>query len=234
MTESSKIRYSRQVKVDGIGQTGQEKISNSGVAVIGCGALGSLTAMYLAGAGIKKLVIADFDTIDVSNLHRQLFFSSDEAGMPKSDILKSRIRNLNPKVKVEVIPKLVSHKEAERIADIVDVMIDGSDNPATKYMLEKVCTLKKKPLIIAGVSGFRGQVMTILPGSTKFSEIFPEGIDGGITPCSIDGVVGPAAGVAASIMAAEAIKLFTNTGTPLSDKILTFDLSKGNFRTLEV
>lgn len=227
-----KIRYSRQIAVDGFGQESQEKLKVGSVAIIGCGALGSLAGMYLAGAGIGRIVIADFDTIDISNLHRQLFFATSQNGESKALTLRKRMKELNPLIDVTVIEQFITERNAADICSEVDIVIDGSDNPDTKYMLEKVCARLEKPLILAGVNGMKGQIMTILPGSTRFSDIFPPVSSEGVTPCSISGVVGPAAGVASSIMSAECIKLLSGCGTPLTDRIITFDLKSGDFRSL--
>ena len=219
------IRYSRLTSLPEIGPEGMALLRASRVMVIGCGALGSLCAMYLAASGVGHVSIADFDTIDVSNLQRQLFFSEDVLGESKARILAERMRALNSDTKVIVMEDLIRRETALSVFAEHDVIIDGSDNPATKLMTDGVCHELGKPCIIAGVRGFECQVMTCLPGSVRYSEVF--GVDGscsGITPCSIGGVIGPAAGVAASIQASEAIKMVTGAGIPLVNRLFNLNL----------
>lgn len=221
-----------------IGREGQLRIARARVFIVGCGALGSMVAMQLAGAGVGEIEIADFDTVDVSNLQRQFFFTTAGCGSSKAEMLAEAMRALNPDVRVTVHNQMVTPRNAPSLFAAADFILDGSDNPDTKYMTERVCTALGKPCCLAGVSGFSGQVMTVVPGSTLFSEVVPQGASGGFTPCSIGGVAGPAAAVAASMQAAEAIKWITGAGEGqkelLTDALLTFNLSSGNFSLLRV
>lgn len=237
LSEEEKVRYSRQTKVEGIGQEGQARLLSSHVFIIGCGALGSMVAMQLAAAGVGEISIADFDTIDVSNLQRQFFFSTDSCGRRKADELRARMLAINPNVKVNVYPQMVTRKNAMQLFEDVDFVIDGSDNPDTKYMTEQVCKELGKPCCVAGVSGWSGQVMTILPGTSLFSEYVPQGDSAGFTPCSIGGVMGPAAAVAASFQASEAIKYLSGSylnqsSELLTDKLLCFDIAKNQYSVI--
>lgn len=233
MDAEDKYRYARQIAIPEIGSDGQEKLRASKVFIIGCGALGSMAAMQLAGAGVGEIHIADFDTVDVSNLQRQLFFATSDCGAGKIEIIGQRIQSLNPGVRVISHPAMVTESKAPELFGSCDFIIDGSDNPETKYMTETVCRRLGKTCCLAGVSGFSGQVMTCAPGTAAFSDIVPPGASGGLLPCSLAGVLGPAAAVAASVQAAEAVKFITGAGTLLTDALLTFNLAENSFRLLK-
>lgn len=226
------IRYARQIAIAEIGAEGQSRLKGSKIFVIGCGALGSMVAMQLAAAGVGEIHIADFDTIDVSNLQRQLFFTAAQCGESKSKVLAERMKDLNPEVRVIEHREMVTETKAAVHFAGCDFIIDGSDNPETKYMTERVCTSLDKSYCLAGVSGFSGQVMSCIPGSTRFGEIVPEGAGGGLLPCSIAGVIGPAAAIAASVQASEAIKYITGAGELLTDSLLTFNLLENSFKVI--
>lgn len=234
MTAEEKRRYSRQISVEEIGESGQNRLLSSKVAIVGCGALGSMVAMQLAAAGVGKIVIADFDTIDISNLQRQFFFKTEEAGYSKADKLALRMTDINPDCTIEIIKKMIDRKHASEMFADCDFIVDATDNPASKMMIEDVCDSLGKHCCVAGVSGFHGQVMTIRPGGLKFGDVFSQDADSEFMPCSIDGVVGPAAALCASIQASEAVKYITAAGQTLEDRLLTFDLLSDTFQTLQL
>lgn len=228
-------RYKRQMAVEGIGKEGQERLMRGSVMVIGCGALGSLAAMYLAGSGVGRIGIADFDTVDVSNLQRQLFFSEAESGKKKCSLLAERMRSLNSEITVEEHHLFLTPKVGKEILCDYDFIIDATDNPASKIMTDRLCEEIGKPCCIGGVEGFRGQLLTILPGDERYREIFadiPE--DPGLTPCAIAGVMGPAAGVIASLEAMEAIKYLSGCGKLCRNRILDIDLRDLRFSSVEL
>lgn len=225
MTDNDTRRYIRLSSLPEIGIDGVAVLSKARVLIIGCGALGSLCAMYLAASGVGSITIADFDTIDLSNLQRQLFFTEDSLGQSKARTLEQRMRAINSTVDVIVVEKMLRYDDALGIAKECDVIIDGSDNPETKLMTDRIGAVTGKPCIIAGVKEFICQIMTIGTETVRYSQIFgssPE--SNGFTPCRIAGVLGPAAGVAASLQAAEAIKLITGAGEPLYNRLLNFNL----------
>ncbi len=234
MTTEEKRRYSRQISVEEIGESGQARLLASKVAIVGCGALGTMVAMQLAAAGVGSIVIADFDTIDISNLQRQYFFKTEEAGASKADTLALRMTEINPDCKVEIVKKMIDRKLASEIFKESDFIIDATDNPASKMMIEETCEQQGKYCCVAGVSGYHGQVMTIRPGGAKFGEVFSQGADSEFMPCSIAGVIGPTAALCASIQAAEAIKFLTNAGVTLQDRLLTFNLFTNSFNLLQL
>ena len=218
-------RYSRLEIIQSIGKEGIQKIRQGKVFILGCGALGSLSAMYLAASGIGTIGIADFDTIDATNLQRQLFYSEDLVGDSKVIQLANKMSRLNSDIRTEVFNEMITAAKAENIFARYDFIIDGSDNMSTKQITASVCEKINKPYCIGGVEGFAGQVMSWAPGHTGYSGIFGEGSAcTGIMPCTVKGVVGPAAGIVASYQASEAIKFLTGAGKMLYDKLLNFDL----------
>ncbi|MBD5337083.1 MAG: HesA/MoeB/ThiF family protein [Bacteroides sp.] len=227
-----KTRYSRNEKV--IGKIGQERLKNGSVLVIGCGALGSPAAMYLAGAGVGRIGIVDFDTIDPTNLQRQLFYREADAGKSKAVTLANRMRELNSEVEVEYLETLLTSRNGRQIISAYDFVIEATDNPSSKYLIDELCHDCKKPVTIGGVVGMRGQVTTYVPGHKRFSDFFPvPPEEQGVLPCSIEGVLGPAAGVISSIQASEAIKFISDTGTLLTDRLLLIDLTADGFSLLD-
>ncbi|MDE6577890.1 MAG: HesA/MoeB/ThiF family protein [Muribaculaceae bacterium] len=235
MRKEERQRYSRQIAIEEIKAAGQEKLLTSSVLIVGCGALGSLAAMELAGAGIGRIGIADFDTVDISNLQRQFFFSSCDAGKRKAQILGERMKLLNPGCKVEIIEELISEKNAMQIFPSFDFIVDATDNAASKNLVEKIGEKCGKPCCIGGVVGFRGQLMTIFPGDIKFSDIFhSENVSSSYLPCEIEGVAGPAAAVCASILACEAMKSLLGIRDLLRNRLLIFDLLHNKLEVLTI
>lgn len=233
MNEDS-IRYSRLEALPEIGREGLQFLAASRVLVIGCGALGSMAAMYLTASGIGTVGIADFDTIDITNLQRQLFFDELSLGKKKADVLAARMHAINSSIAVEIEPTLVTQKKALGLFPKYDFIIDGSDNPATKFMTDSVCAATGTPCCIGGVGGFRGQVMSWEPGNTRYSEVFSPQECTAFMPCGVAGVLGPAAGVVASVQAAEAIKHSARCGTLLLNRLFTIDLLTLRTHTLEI
>lgn len=228
------LRYSRIEMLPEIGREGVEKLNRGSVLIIGCGALGSLSSMYLAASGVGTIGLCDFDTIDLSNLQRQLFFDEASLGKSKAGVLRQRMEALNPHTNVRVYNKMVNEPLASELFKEYDFIIDGSDNPSTKLMTDRVCAKLGKPYTIGGVKEFSGQVMSWAPGHKRYSEIFGEIPScSGFTPCSLAGVLGPAAGVVASVQASEAIKYLTEAAPLLYDSLFLIDLKNNLSRTFK-
>lgn len=226
-------RYARQQQLLEIGAEGQRLLRAARVLVLGCGALGSLSAMYLAGAGVGQLLIADFDTVDITNLHRQLFYAEAEAGRPKARLLADRIRALNSEVRVTALEEFVRPVRMRQLAADVDLVVEAADNPDSKTMVSDACQALGKPCVIGGVEGWRGQVLTCLPATPYYKEVFGSGADAGFTPCSLGGVAGPLPGVVASLQALEAVKIITgNAGK--RGRLLLFDALAMRFTTFDL
>lgn len=223
-------RYTPQIRVKEIGDEGQKLLHKSHVLIVGCGALGSPLSMYLAGAGVGNITVADFDTVDLSNLHRQVFFCEEELGAGKAERLRNKLLLLNSDITVDYLSELVSDKNLNDFMS-VDLVLDAADNPATTYTLDNFCYRHGIPFVTAGVSDWRAQIFTYVPGSSSYADIFPRPADGNeILPCSIAGIVGPVAAFAASIQAIEAIKLLTGNAATVS-RLITANLLTGDFST---
>lgn len=219
------MRYSRLEMLEGIGPEGIEKLNKAKVLIIGCGALGSLCAMYLGASGVGTIGIADFDTIEISNLQRQLFFDESQLGKSKVETLAPRLKAINSETVVNVYNEFLTKNKVEKYFYDYDFIIDGSDNPATKSLTANVCEKLGKPYCIGGVKEFSGQVMSWSKGHAGYMDLFGDIPQcSGFTPCSVSGVLGPAAGIVASVQASEAIKHLTGAGKMLYDSIFLFDL----------
>lgn len=229
-------RYSRTEALPEIGPDGQRRISAGSVLVIGCGALGSAAASYLAGAGVGRLGLVDFDTVDISNLQRQVAYTEEDAGKPKCIRLADRLRRLNAEILIQPVEALATRDNISSLTDGYDFVVEGSDNPSTKMLVAAACDEAGISYCIGGVAGFSGQVMTHTPGTTRYSDIFPEapGQRGAFTPCSAGGVLGPAAAVVASVQAAEALKYLSGAGSLLTDRLLTIDTLTMTFNTFSL
>lgn len=224
-------RYKRNEMV--IGKEAQRRLAESSVLVIGCGALGSLAAMYLAGAGVGRIGLVDFDTIDPTNLQRQLFYSEHLAGKSKAKSLAIRISELNSEIEPVVIETLFTKENGAELAGSYDFIIEATDNPSSKYLVDRICYSIGKPVCIGGVSSMRGQVTTFLPGHKRFADFFPSPPENsGILPCAAEGVLGPAAGVISCVQASEALKYLAQKGGLLIDKMLIINLENLQFMTL--
>ena len=223
-------RYLRNINV--IGSEGQKRLSEADVFIIGCGALGGQVAMLLAVAGVGHIGIADFDTVDVTNLQRQLFFEESDAGCRKSETLARRMRALNSGIRVDVHVEMLRDSNADRLLDGYGFVVDATDNPASKYMIDDICLRLGLPACIGGVAGWRGQV-TCVRGKTgeenvsmRFADYFPRPYgDPEMLPCMIEGVMGPAASVIASVQAAEVLKYLSGNGEPAFNRLFTIDLA---------
>lgn len=230
MTTDERRRYSRQIAIDEIGQAGQENLGKARIGIVGCGALGSMVAMQLAGAGVGELVIGDFDTVDISNLQRQFFFTTSEAGLPKCEIIARRVRDLNPYVTASVRNAFITRENILSHFEGCAFLVDATDNPESKAMVEEAAGRLDIGCTIGGVADFRGQVMTLFPGrSVSFTELFNNPASGSFLPCSLGGVAGPAAAFCASVQAAEAIKAVGLAATPHASTLFTFDLLENKF-----
>lgn len=217
-------RYNRHIILDGIGREGQEKLLAAKILIVGAGGLGSPLALYLAAAGVGTLGIADGDYVSLTNLQRQVIHRTADIGSPKVDSAARVIEALNPEVKVI---KYSSYLTEDSIADVVrdyDFIIDGTDNFASKYLVNDACVLQGKAFCIGGINRFSGQIMTHVPGSACYRCMFPEPpAQKDVETCSRVGVLGSVAGICGTIQATEAVKYITGAGELLTDTLLTFD-----------
>ena len=228
-------RYSRHIIMPQVGSTGQRKLMNASALVIGAGGLGSPLAMYLAAAGVGKLGIVDFDVVDITNLQRQLLHRNDDVGRPKVDSAMDTVYGINPDVEVVKIPV---HLNSSNVMDIIkdyDIVIDGTDNFPTRYMINDAAVLGNKPVVHGSIFMFEGQATTFLPGQGCYRCLYPAPPPPGMVPsCSEAGVLGVLPGIVGSTMAIEAIKLVLGIGKPLVNRLLMFDALDMDFRTVKI
>ena len=229
-------RYSRQVILPNVGGKGQEKLLGANVLVIGAGGLGSPASLYLAAAGVGRIGIVDSDKVELNNLQRQILHSTKNVGRPKVESGKERMREINPDV--EVVPynlRLTSANILDMVKDY-DIIIDGSDNFPTRYLVNDACVLSKKPLSHGGIFRFDGQAMTILPGKGPcYRCLFPEPPPPGAVPsCQESGILGAVAGVIGVIQANEVLKFVLGIGEMLVGRLLVFNALNSSFRAVKV
>lgn len=231
LTPSDLARYSRHLALREIGVAGQEKLKGAKVLVIGAGGLGSPSILYLAAAGVGTIGIVDFDKVDISNLQRQVLFDTADVGVPKAEAAAKRLRALNPDINV------IAHQvdlRAHNVLDIFkgyDLILDGTDRFATRYLVNDACVILGKPLVSAAIHRFEGQALTYLPDRGPcYRCLFPEPPTDGLVPnCAEAGVLGVLPGVLGTIQATEAIKLITGIGEPLIGRLLTYDAMEMRF-----
>ena len=225
-------RYSRHIIIEQVGVSGQEKLLSAKVLIVGAGGLGSPAALYLAAAGIGTIGIADADRVDLSNLQRQIIHHTADVGLEKARSAEAKMKAINPDVNVRVHPHYLRADNAIEIIKDYDFVIDGTDNFASKFLINDACFFARKPYSHAGILKFDGQLMTVLPGETAcYRCIFDAPPPANAVPsCSRAGVLGVLAGVVGSLQATEAIKFVLGLGGLLTDALLTYDALQMNFR----
>jgi len=231
LTPSDLARYSRHLALREIGVAGQEKLQAAKVLVIGAGGLGSPSILYLAAAGVGTIGIVDFDKVDISNLQRQVLFDNASVGESKAQRAAQRLRALNPGLNVIAYEvELRAHNVCDIFKDY-DIVLDGTDRFATRYLVNDACVLLGKPLVSAAIHRFEGQALTYVPNRGPcYRCLFAEPpTDGAVPNCAEAGVLGVLPGVLGAIQATEAIKLITGIGEPLIGRLLTYDAMEMRF-----
>ncbi|MDR0467587.1 MAG: HesA/MoeB/ThiF family protein [Campylobacteraceae bacterium] len=228
-------RYSRHIILEDVGIEGQEKILNSKILIIGAGGLGSPIAFYLAAAGVGEIGIVDGDVVDTSNLQRQIIHTTSDIGVPKVESAKAKMLFINPHVKVNTYHTMIGTHNILDIIKPYDFVIDGTDNFATKFLINDACILANKPYSHGGILKFSGQTMTIEPHkSACYACVFNAPPPPNVVPtCSTAGILGAVAGMLGTIQAAEALKFVTGVGTPLYNTLLSFEAKKMAFKSVK-
>ena len=218
-------RYSRHIKIDQVGESGQRKLSSARVLVVGAGGLGSPALLYLAAAGVGTIGIIEFDSIELSNLQRQIIHSERGVGTSKAASAAARIAELNSTTVVKVFDRPISRENALDVIGGFDLVVDGSDNFATRYLLNDACVLAGKPYVWGSVLRFDGQVSVFgLPGGPCYRCVYPSPPEPGSVPnCADAGVFGAICGVIGSLQVSEVLKVIIGVGEVLSGRIAIFD-----------
>lgn len=229
-------RYSRQIILPNVGGKGQEKILKAKVLIIGTGGLGAPCSFYLTAAGIGKIGLVDSDKVELNNLQRQIVHTTQDIGIPKTESGKKRLTALNPDVQVETYAIRLDSTNILGIISEYDIIVDGSDNFPTRYLVNDACVLSKKPLVHAGIFRYDGQIMTILPGEGPcYRCLFAEPPPPGAVPsCQEGGILGAVAGVLGVLQANEVLKFILGTGELLSGRLLIFNALDSTFRAVKV
>jgi len=237
-TEDQIYRYARHIILPEVGGTGQRKLLDAGVLVVGAGGLGSPVALYLAAAGIGRIGLVDHDEVDLTNLQRQILHATADVGRPKIDSGAETIRAMNPDVDVVTFDERLDSSNALATLQGFDVVVDGSDNFPTRYLLNDACYLASKPLVTGAIFRFEGQVTTFdrsRAESPCYRCLFPTPPAPGTVPnCEQAGVFGALAGTIGTIQATEVIKLVCGIGTPLVGFLLLYDALEIRFNRVRV
>jgi adenylyltransferase/sulfurtransferase len=237
MSEDQITRYGRHIILKEVGGVGQRTLLGSSVLIIGAGGLGSPVALYLAAAGVGRIGLVDLDTVDMSNLQRQIIHSTATLGEPKVLSAKKTMNELNPDVDVVCHQERLTSENAMDLFSGYDVIVDGSDNFGTRYVVNDAAYFLKKPLVSGSILRFEGQVIAIrgYMDTPCYRCLYPEAPPPGLVPsCSEAGVLGVLAGTIGTLQAAEVIKLLLGIGEPLSDRLLLYDALSMDFRRVRV
>ena len=235
LTPDQVKRYSRHIIMQDVGSAGQRKMMESSALIIGAGGLGSPSAVYLALAGVGKLGIVDFDVVELSNLQRQILHHTPDVGRPKVQSALDNIKSYNPDVEVVLHEEWLTSENALDIIEQYDVVINGADNFATRYLVNDACYLLNKPLIDGSILIFDGQATVFLPGQGCYRCLFPAPPPPGMVPnCAEAGVLGALTGLVGSIQATEALKHILGIGESLSSRLLVIDALSMQFREVRL
>lgn len=229
-------RYSRQIILPEVGIEGQQKLTNASVLVVGAGGLGCPVLVYLAAAGVGRIGIIDADKVDVTNLQRQVLYVTEDEGKPKAETAAKRLSALNPGINIDVYPVWLSKENALDIFSPYDIIVDGSDNFATRYLVNDACVILKKPLVFGSIFKFEGQVSVFnYKGGPTYRCLFPEPPAAGEVPnCSEIGVIGVLPGIIGTLQANEVIKIILEKGDVMSGVLYMYDALSNDVQKLKV
>ncbi len=237
LTPAELLRYSRHLLIPSVGEAGQLRLKSSSVLLIGSGALGSPAALYLAAAGVGRLGLVDADTVDVSNLQRQILHGESWLGKPKLESAAARLREVNPHVRLELHPVRFTPENAMEIAADHDIIIDGSDNFPTRFLSNDTAFFQRKPLVYGAIHRFEGQATVFAPhlGGPCYRCLLPNmPAPGSVPSCQEAGVLGVLPGIIGSIQAMETLKIILGIGTVPLGKLTVYDALQSGFRTLKL
>jgi len=237
MNDNQLLRYSRHILLPQIGYEGQDKLVNSHVLIVGAGGLGSPVALYLAAGGVGTLTICDFDVVDLTNLQRQVVHTTAAVGINKAVSAQQTLATINPDATVHIVTKKSTSQEFSKLITEADVVIDCSDNFATRYLLNTLCVQLKKPLVSGAAIGFEGQVTVFdmrNDGSPCYHCLFPDNGEDTEMRCADNGVFAPLVGMIGATQAAEAMKLLMGIGESLQGRLLLLDVLTMQWREIKL
>lgn len=236
LTQEEYERYSRHLILPEVGLEGQKRLKAASILCIGTGGLGSPLLLYLAAAGIGRIGIVDFDVVDYSNLQRQVIHGTSWVGKPKIESAKDRILEINPYCQVDLYETRLSSENALEIIEPYDIVVDGTDNFPTRYLVNDACVLLNKPNVYGSIFRFEGQATVFnYEGGPNYRDLYPEPPPPGMVPsCAEGGVLGILPGVIGVIQATEAVKIVLGTGTTLSGRLMLYDALNMKFRELKL
>lgn len=235
LTPEQVNRYSRHIIMGDVGSKGQRNLLQAKALIIGAGGLGSPSAIYLALAGVGTIGIVDFDVVEISNLQRQILHHTSDIGRPKLESAKDNLKSYNPDVNVVLHEVRLESDNARDIISQYDLVINGADNFATRYLVNDACYLEGKPLVDGSILIFDGQATVFIPGEGCYRCLFPEPPPPGLVPnCAEAGVLGALTGLVGSIQATEALKHILGIGESLSSRLLLIDALSMSFREVRL
>ena len=228
-------RYERQIKLSGFGEVSQQKLRKAHVFVVGAGGLGAPALLYLAGAGIGHITLIDDDTVALHNLHRQILYQQADVGQAKADVAKQRLEALNQNIEIQALAQRLDAENIEKLIAGVDLVIDGTDNINSRYVINDACLKLNIPWLFAAVSGFDVQLALFSgdPSQPCYRCLFPNINDSDTDNCAEAGILGPVPGLAGLLQATEAIKYLTGMGDCISQKMLSYDVLHHQFKVLK-
>src|SRR5436190_13640954 len=228
------LRYSRHTILPEFGAEGQARLKAGRVLIVGAGGLGSPAALYLAAAGVGTIGLVDFDTVDITNLQRQILYGTADVGRPKLEAAVARLHDINPHIQIDAHNTPFGAGNARALVDSYDVIVDGTDNFSTRFLVNDACVMGGKPNVYGSVFRFEGQAAVFATkGGPCYRCLHPEPPPAGLIPnCAEAGVLGVLPGMIGMIQATEAIKLLTGIGTTLAGSLLLYDAMRMRFRTI--
>jgi adenylyltransferase/sulfurtransferase len=236
LSKEEVLRYSRHLIMPEVGMDGQLKLKQAKVLCIGAGGLGAPLGLYLAAAGVGRIGVVDFDAVDYTNLQRQVLFGTRDVGRPKIEAAAERLRDLNPEILIDTFETRLTSENALELLKNYDIVVDGTDNFPTRYLVNDACVLLGKPNVYGSIFRFEGQVTVFgCPGGPCYRCLYPEPPPPGVVPsCAEGGVLGVLPGIVGTIQAAETLKLIIGRGEPLIGRLLLFDALGMRFRELKL
>lgn len=237
MTDDQLLRYSRHILLDDIGIEGQERILAAHAVIVGAGGLGSPAALYLGAAGVGHITVIDDDTVDLTNLQRQIAHTTDRVGSPKVESMRAAVHAINPEVRITALHQRADDALLDRLLPTASIVLDCCDNYRTRHLLNAACVRHRKPLVAAAALRFDGQLMVMDPEDAQapcYACVFPPEAEFVEEQCATMGVFSPLVGTMGSLQAAEALKLIARCGQPATGRLMMLDIRRMDWSSMRV